>query len=268
MIVTASIGVFLGGIVRVFLSAYPGSVGWGYLHLVAVGLMALAALIDSMGPGGGDRSTTYQGHHPTTSEPLRFLDALKEAPPGVRWLLAAQVGGAGFYCVAPLVVVHALRVMQLESWFCGYFLTAFMVGATLGTFTVSKFRNQAPGLLGAAFSLLGLIGILSDPCRSMAAFLAICTTMGWALSVVALSGTAIALRFCGDDGCTVYLRLLQSTRSLSIVAAVSLGYALRSFAPMAPTVMTAVLVTGALFCTIRIAVAAPLPEYPPVVAKK
>lgn len=158
-ILAAGMGLGAGAVVAAVLARHPGPVGYGILHLITFGCLAV-----SFGVFLFVRETPYPAppvrHADTFVKSLRHMPRLVRADHRFRDYLVADACMAGIYIMMPFLGIHALHVLHKPNEYLGFLLIVHTVGSIAG--------NLVGGALGDRWG--GKVMLV----LSQGAFLTIC----------------------------------------------------------------------------------------------
>ncbi len=223
-ILTAAIGMAAGVVVHRVLGRYPGTTGFGILHLIAVGLLAASYLVfafikETTLPARPGRDT------PTLGANLRAVPALVAGNRSFRLYLGAVAASSGLFLVMPFLAIHGLRVVGKDENYVGVFLTAQMIGGLAGNVLAGFVGDRWGGKVLLLISRAGQIGVClamlpaREPWQVLAAF----ALFGAAQSISSIGGNTLGLEVCPLRKRATYLAIMGMTWVVFSPAASGLG---------------------------------------------
>ncbi len=187
-IMQALLGLLAGVVITEVLSERPGAEGYGVLHLIAFGFLALSFAIFAL-----IRETQIPRKPPaqrkSLSENLRAMPGILRGDKRLRDFLGARVAFAGRLVVVPFLSIHALDVLGKSEGYLGYFVAADMVGRIVGNMSGGIIGDRAGAKILQVLARAGFVGVC---------FIAMLATAQWALiGMFALFGASFALEKIG-----------------------------------------------------------------------
>lgn len=132
-IISAVIGLGAGGIIAAILNRYPGTQGYGLLHLMAF-VMLVASYIGFCVIRETVRPPQNQGPPQSLAANLRSVPGLLRSAPGLRRFLVLRSFIMGQFIMIPYLAIHALRTTGQPDSFLGMLVALQMAGAIVGNF--------------------------------------------------------------------------------------------------------------------------------------
>lgn len=185
-------GIAAGVIIKLILEQFPGTVGYGILHLIAFVFMAGSYAVFCL------IKEVNLNHRPTTKDyTLRqyltgLIPMISQNQLLKRFILMRGTG-FGFMIIIPFLGLHAMRVTASNESFVGLLLVAHMVGGMIGNITAGllgdHLGSKIPLVLSKCCFLVMAAGVLFN--TSAWGFYAIYFLFGFAFFVDQIAATAL-----------------------------------------------------------------------------
>jgi len=133
MIIASVVGLGSGIAIVKILKCYPGPTGYGILHLIAFGFLAISYLIFAM-----IKETNLPPQRSGSSR--NMFESFKEIPILLRTdrsflkLILSRSFRNGIYIAIPFLPLHALNILGKPESFLGYLVMLMVLGAIFGNF--------------------------------------------------------------------------------------------------------------------------------------
>lgn len=224
-VMAAAIGLGAGGGVAAILGRYPGTTGFGFLHLITFSFLALSLAVFL-----AIRETPYP--HP----PSRHADSLwgnLKLMPGLlrndhrfRNYLVADACMAGIYIMMPFLGIHARDVLKQPASYLGFLLMVHTVGSIAGNLVGGALGDRFGGKLTivlsqGAFLVIGAWGILAS--RSLE-FLSLFFMLGAAQTWLSIGKQTVSLEISPVDHRASYLAILGAVNIPAVLMAWLVSY--------------------------------------------
>jgi len=250
-IIACLLGAGGGWVVKMVLVRWPGTTGYGLLHLMAFGFTGLSYLVFLF-----IREAEHEPHAPERSmsmaSSLRLIPELLRGERPVRLFLIAQMLGSGLYILVPFLAIQAQTATGKGESYVGDLLFMQMVGAVVGNLLVAfagdRWGPRLPMIMGrvifvaiavwaavatgdVAFRVIFLLygfaffmqrvgqmtmGLEIVPTRRRAAILAVMSLVNMPSMLIAVGVCAVVRSTSGSFTLTAVLA--ASAISLSLVA--------------------------------------------------
>lgn len=214
------LGMAAGGIIAWVLTLYPGTRGYGILHLIAFAMVMLSfqVFMTMREPKVKNTNSKY---------PENLWASLKEMPSLIvkdkRFLnyLISRSLFSGIYIAAPFLSIYALKTMGKAESYLGFLVTAQMIGSITGNFLSGYMGDRFGGRIVMILSQgsLVFICIFAAVATSSWGFLFVFFLYGMALSANVVGNTALSLEICPRERQTAYLSIMMSLGLPSMLAA-------------------------------------------------
>ncbi len=249
-VLAAVIGLAAGVGVERVLSWRSGPIGFGVLHLIAFGFMAVSFAIFLR-----VREIPYpippRRRVPTLAQNLRRMPGLIRGNAPFRNYLLVIMSMAGIFIMMPFLGIHALEVLDKPTQYLGILLLMHTTGSIIGNVLGGTLGDRFGGKLPVALSQAGFLvicawGTVADQSFE---FLAMFFLLGASQMCMNVGRQTIALEVCPVNGRASYLAILGSANIPSMTAAWLISYVTwhttHSFAWVAA--LTAVCVVASAF---------------------
>jgi predicted MFS family arabinose efflux permease len=224
--IAAGIGCLAGACVFAVLTRYPGTTGYGILHLIVLAFLTasyviFSRILETDLPARPDRQT------PTLLANLRAVPSLVAGNRQFRRYAAAQAFSSGLIIVMPFMAVHGLGVLRKPDSFAGILLSAQMIGGVVGNAVAGLLGDRIGGRIVVLLSRMALCGL----CVGMAFgsdlwhFLAAFAVLGVAMSFNNVGAATLALEVSPLQKRATYLSILSATGVVTTLSASGLGAA-------------------------------------------
>jgi MFS family permease len=141
-IIGGLIGILAGVIVKLVLTEYPGTTGYGILHLIAFTLMMLSFLFFSF-IREINKNRSPQTTHRNLLHYFQTMPAFLKSDPYLTRFIAIRCTGIGFLVIIPFLALHVIEVTGADESIVGVLIVFQMLGGLLGNITA--------GILGDRF---------------------------------------------------------------------------------------------------------------------
>ncbi len=162
-VVAGSFGVVAGLVVKFILEAFPGTVGYGILHLITFSLMmlsyALFCTIKEVNRNHRpeDSPTTYRAY-------LHSLIPLIKSQPHLLRFILMRSTGVSFLLIIPFLGLHAMNETGATESFVGLLLVAHMIGGMAGNVTAGivgdRVGSKIPLLVAKVLFLIMSVAVI------------------------------------------------------------------------------------------------------------
>jgi hypothetical protein len=255
-VMAASIGLGAGGAVAAVLGRYPGTTGFGLLHLITFGLLVLSFAVFLF-----IRETPYPRPPVRRADSLwanlKLMPALLRNDSRFRNYLVADACMAGIYIMMPFLGIHARNVLKQPESYLGFLLMVHTVGSIVGNLVGGALGDRFGGKLTivlsqAAFLVIGVWGILAS--RSLE-FLSLFFLLGAAQTWLSIGKQTVSLEISPVDYRASYLAILGAVNVPAVLLAWLVSYlawhATHSFAWVAGLTAACVTVAALLLSRIK-----------------
>lgn len=162
-VIAGSFGIAAGLVVKFIFDEFPGTVGYGILHLIAFALMMMSyALFCTI-------KEVNRNHRPEDSPPtygayLRSLIPQTRSHPQLLRFILMRSTGISFLVVIPFLGLHAMNVTGTTESFVGLLLIAHMLGGMTGNITAGflgdRLGSKMPLVIAKIVFLVMSIGVI------------------------------------------------------------------------------------------------------------
>jgi len=158
-LLTASIGLFAGGIVLKVVEAYGegNPVGYGMLHLITFAFMVASYIAFAF-----VKETPYprrpSRHSASLAGNLRQMPAMIRRDKRLGLFLVHRLLICGYWIALPFLAIHALDVLGKGEQFVGTLLAAQMAGVVCGNAVAGLLGDRFGGKLAAMVGLTPVLG--------------------------------------------------------------------------------------------------------------
>lgn len=224
-IISAATGLLAGGTIAWVLSTYPGTKGFGILHLVAFGFLALSYTAFVMIRESHDHSRESREENHTLSENLRLMPSLLRKDSTLSLYVAARVLANGVFIMMPYLAIHALRITGRPDAFLGTLVAAQMAGGIAGNALAGYLGDRKGGKLPMVIgvSLMIVVAAAAPFARSLPSLLAIYAFAGFALLTTNVGAMALRLEICPKDKRATYIAIMAFFNIPSMIVAASIS---------------------------------------------
>lgn len=200
-IMQAGIGMAAGGGIHWVLTHLPGKEGYGWLHLITFGFLALSWLsqipmreVQSPVPPPLDPAQSYGAR-------LRSLPVLVWNQPHLLKFILVRFTGMGYLMLVGFLTVHALRVTGRVEADEGLFVSFQNVGTILGCTLAGwiGYRSGGKILLLAARALCLILCLWVASAHSFAAFTGAYFVLGFGLFIDRVGDLTLAAELCPPE---------------------------------------------------------------------
>ncbi len=222
----ATIGLGAGGVVAAVLRHHPGPAGFGLLHLITFGFLAVSLAVFLF-----IRETPYPKppvrHAETFGDSLRQMPRLIRADRRFATYLLADACMAGIYIMMPFLGIHALEVLGKPTEYLGFLLIFHTVGGIAGNLVGGAAGDRCGGkvilvLSQTAFLTICVWGPLAS--RSVE-FLALFFLFGCAQTWLSIGKQTVGLEISPRQSRATYLAILGCINVPATLIAWLLSYA-------------------------------------------
>ncbi|HUS92016.1 MAG TPA: MFS transporter [Phycisphaerae bacterium] len=255
-VLCCGLGLFGGWAAKAILAAWPGTVGYGLLHLCAFGLLAGSYVFFAMiREAPGDAPPPER--HPGLIANLRAMPGIIRRQRQLALYLAACVFLNGMLIMVPFLAIHARQSLgRPESWL-GELVVAQMVGAVLGNVLAGwmgdRFGGKAVLMTSAVLSAGMAAG--AAVAGSDLAFRAIFFALGFTSFAQMIGGMTLSLEICPPAQRGTCLAIISFVRLVAMVAATQVSAAIGNgdgrFAYAAAAACGSVLIALVLLAVLR-----------------
>jgi MFS family permease len=224
------IGILAGVVIKEVLQRWPGTRGYGLLHLIAFGFLVLSYLtfflirepvapVRKTGTGLGFRAT------------MRSLPDLLGKDVQFRRLLLARMSGIGVFILLPFLPIHVLHVTGREAEFIGTLVLSQMIGTFTGNLAAGYLGDRHGGraamLLSSLVLLLACLAVLVN--RWEAGFYLVYFLLGFSVFAANVGFMTLNIELSPTDRRPTYLALAAASSLPAFVASGILAAANRRF---------------------------------------
>lgn len=221
------IGLTAGYMVRTVLGVWPGATGYGVLHLLAFGFLALSYVVFAM-------IREAAPPPPANNERLGLLANLRNMPRIVRRdrrlriFLLASASMSGIFILTPFLAIHARHLLGRPESYLGDLLIVQMAGVMVGNFLSGYLGDRLGGKCVVMMSAAVFIGlsVASAVAASDLAFRAIFFAFGLAHIAQMIGGKTLSLEICRSRQRSTYLAIMAFVKLLSMLAATAISGAI------------------------------------------
>jgi MFS family permease len=143
--IVAIIGFAAGKAVTVILQAYPGTKGYGILHVCVTVMIFVSYVFFLMIREPKMPVELVKPENPSLGKNLRTLPRLLVEDHRYRDFLLSRVTGLSVYLVIPFLAIFACNTTDSPDSFTGNLLAAMMVGTAIGTLIGAYFGDRHGG---------------------------------------------------------------------------------------------------------------------------
>lgn len=190
-IISGFIGILAGIIVKLVLVQYPGTVGYGILHLITFGLMMLSFLIFSL--IREINQSPPKKELPDFGSYLKSLPLFLKSTPYLTRFIWIRATGTGFLVMLPFLSIHMIEVTGSSESTIGLLVVAQMVGALFGNlvsgYLGDQYGSRLPLLISKGCFLVVFLSIFVT--ESVIGFYLIFFLFGFAFYADSVSSNAI-----------------------------------------------------------------------------
>jgi len=214
-----SLGFAGGKLVYEILEANPGKIGYGYLHLVSFGIMAVGLALLYL-----TRETKPSVHAPDSiikpSNFFKIIPSMVKNDSQLRNYLLARFSVGGVNVIFPFLSVFTLDTLQKPDKFLGMLVSARMFGAMLGNamagYLGDKFGGRKIMLLGKSISavMLALIPLA----HSELLFIIVFFLLGCGFNMMGIGAQTLGFEIAPKDKRIAYLT------SMAVLTLLGLGF--------------------------------------------
>lgn len=137
------LGIAAGAVVRLVLARWPGTIGYGLLHLGTFVMLGLSYIVFALVRERPDDRPPAQPASRLSAN-LRLVWPLMRQDRTLRLFLIAQALGCGLYIVVPFLAIQARLVTGRDESYIGDLLLAQMLGAIAGNL-LAAFQGDRRG---------------------------------------------------------------------------------------------------------------------------
>jgi MFS family permease len=207
--ISCVIGVAAGFVVKAVLDSWPGTVGYGILHLAAFATLAVSYIVFAMireptVPVPADRAVRG------LRENLRAIPGLIRSQGHIGLYLAAIALVNGIFILIPFLAIRAQQMLARPESYTGDLLVAQMTGAILGNLVSGYLGNRHGGRL---VMILGQAVFIALSAWAIAAatdweFRAIFFLFGFAFFALQVGANTLSLEICPLQDRSTYLAII------------------------------------------------------------
>jgi MFS family permease len=220
------LGLAGGWVVKVVMTAHPGTTGYGILHLysfaaLAISYIAFACIRETL-----VRPPTVKHEHGMW-ENLRDIPALLRAEPNIRTYLLAVGANCSMFILIPFMTIRACAVLEQGDDFLGELVIAQMVGAVLGNVVAGYMGDRYGGRLIMMIGQTSFIAtaVWSAFASTVPEFYVVFVLFGFGQNTFQISNTTMNMAISPERRRSTYLAII-----LGVAAPCSLAAALLSAA--------------------------------------
>jgi MFS family permease len=239
-VISGSVGIAAGAVISATLDRYPGPVGYGLLHLITFGFLAISylifLLIREQAPSIAARNSRK------LSENLISIPALLRARPELGRFALSRLIGYGLFVMVPFLSIHALETLGKPESYLGALVTAQMIGAITGNFIAGRLGDTRGGKAVLIMALLCFFvcaaGAAVNPWEW--GFWVIFFVFGMGFYMNMIGDFTMSMELCAPERRPTYLSLLASIRFFGMLLAAGLSALLRElFGGILPAALVA-----------------------------
>lgn len=216
----AVLGLLAGVVIERVLSAYPGSAGYGVLHvLVFISMMvswgALWLFCEDVPP------REEEPQRLSLVQSLASLPGLVRGNRSVGYAMGAMFFSTGLYVVLPFLSIHALHVTEgPESWL-GWFVGAQTVGLLMGNVWAGWYgdRTGARDVMIVGSVLMMVTFVLGSWGETFGMFVGVYGLFGLSFGTYMVGSNSIVLELAPVKRRATFLSLMTSARAPGMVLA-------------------------------------------------
>ena len=225
-IMQAGIGMGAGGVIHGILTHHPGREGYGWLHLVTFGFLALSWLSQlpmrepEAAPGGASATP-----HPSYTAYLFSLPRLVLRQPHLVKFILVRFTGMGYLMLFGFLTVHALSVTGRAEADEGIFVSFQNVGTILGCTLAGwlGYRSGGKVLLLSARALCILVCAWVAFAESFVSFTTAYFLLGFGLFIDRVGDLTLAAELCPPARRATLQSVLGFCNVAAFLAATSLA---------------------------------------------
>lgn len=249
-IIQAGIGIIAGGVIHQLLTHFPSQRAYGWLHLVAFGLLFISWTSQLF--MHEDEHTRHRHPNPPSGpylSYLRSLPGLLRGQPQLMKLVAARFTGMGYLMVVSFLTIHALHVTGRPEADEGSFVSLQAIGTVFGSLLAAWVGYRSGGKILLQASRLICLALCAWVAftGSFTGFLFAYFALGFGLFIDRVGDLTLAAELCPAERrstlqailgfCNVFALLLATfisgqvyawTHSFQTVAAVAASFAVIS----------------------------------------
>jgi len=158
LMISALIGILAGWVVTRVLAAFPGTEGYGILHLLVFAFLAVSFAVFTL-----IRETAIPPKR--SDDRAAWIAFVRSVPGAIRadrrlalWL-ATRILLTGIFILVPFLGIHALHVLQRPDSYLGNLIVPQMVGVVVGNFVGGYLGDRWGGKLVMALSHIGFVAL-------------------------------------------------------------------------------------------------------------
>jgi len=218
------IGLGAGWVVKAVLAARPGAAGYGLLHLMAFGSLAMSYLAFSLIRETGLRPPAAARPH-GLRENLQAIPRLVKSAGNLRLYLAAGAMASGIYILIPFLAIYARGVLGRPESYVGDLLVVQMAGAIAGNFAAAYLGDRFGGRLVILVSQATFIALAawSLVAASDGSLRAIFFLFGFAFFALQVGTMTMTLEICPAARRATHLAIIALVNLPSMLAATTVG---------------------------------------------
>jgi len=227
-ILAACIGIGAGRAISLVLERFPGTTGYGILHLAAFSLCMLSFAL---------QATLHEvrSSPPPSTPPHRLAESLARIPEllsldrRLRDFLCARSLSMGLYVVTPFLSIHALSTLGKDESYLGVLVMWQMAGGILGNILAGYLGDRGGGrlpmILARSLFVTAFVAVALN--RSQVGFMVIFFLFGAAFYLEQVGSSTLSVDICPQDRIPTYISLVSAVTSAAMLIAAALSTALR-----------------------------------------
>jgi MFS family permease len=247
-IIMSAIGIGAGAIIKTVLEKNPGATGYGILHLIATGFLAISFIsflcIREIIPEHSHAKIKSGFRENIKSVPKLF----KENTMLLRYLIS-RIFANGLFIMLPFMAIQAIAKSGKGAGFVGVLVGAQMTGAILGNILAGIMgdRNggKAPIVISRSFMVL-VAGSMMFAAFSWH-FIIIFFLLGMSLNLGLVGDGTLCLEICPSEKRPTFLAFLNTIGVMSMLLTATISTIIRnnfsSFVPFALLTLISLLIS-------------------------
>lgn len=211
-LISSAIGIGAGPVIERVMEQYPGSPGYGVLHLLTFMFLFVSYVIFGFIRESSGWCPPPDSHL-TLRENLRLVPVLLGNDPRLRRFLVARMFTHGVFILSPFLAIHALRVLNRPESYVGVFVTAQMMGGIVGNLVSGYLGDKHGGKIVMNLGLIVFMVITSGAVFAQTAvgFWVVFFLYGAAYACWQVGGSTLAIEVSPLDKRATYLALIAVT---------------------------------------------------------